>query len=1759
MNKHILPNVIIILTIILLLSTHVSAALTNLTMLDDNFESDFSLWTDNGITDWTLATDQYVSATHSAYAGSASTNLYSDNLDMSDATMINVTFSYRINAIDANDNINIYYYDGADYDLIDEIGDDAEATWLTFSQVTTDSQYFDNGFHIYFDSSSIDTNENIWIDNVLIIKEHNTNTAPTIDNITTSHSTIKGGNTITFYANTTTHLANDTDTDTLYLYCAEDNAPTAINTNCTGGTLTDSTHPYALTCTFSTASDSTSHTEFCRLYDGTVYSSDVNISYTTDSTPPTTSITNVAGDTTPSYFDTNDDSITEINITGETNMVCRWSSSDVIYSSMSNDCTIDGTTANCQINDISSQGYHTRYISCRDSLENGQSTSQNLDINFYLDYTNPTTSDNGASIIQTPPYTITITETDNIDSDPITKYCTDTTNTCTPSTTIDNGGTITFNSSDRGQNYLRYNSTDDAGNNQAIQSQTVNINQLPTFTSASDNATTIPGGAIVNVSVIASDEDTGQEITIFVCNSTSATFAGCNDEHYCNTTGTANISCTFSAESDSATHTWYAFIYDELDESATTNYSGSYTTDSTSPTLTINNPSNTTYTQTDLTLSITLNETGSWAGYSINGTANISLTNTSLTEWSADIENIPDTTTHNITFYANDSYGNMKDSSTVWFTIDTTSGDTTSPTITIWSPTNNSNHTSSTVLFNITTNENISWAGYSLNSASNISLENLTSSKLWNNTSTVSDGLHNVTFYANDTSTNNNMGSSVLTYFTVDTNPPTYSIFNSTPISANDIVNITCYANWSDNLNLDYGYVEHNETGTATNSSQILLTSANWTNYTIYSGNTTPGLVYCKFYAFDRLGNVNTTQWNFTITDTTAPTIDNLTYIPNTTTLLDPSTTINITANISDNYNFDTAILQYRRTNETIWSNVTMDNTTGSLTGFNVTFTPTNGTWSFRLVANDSTGNSNTTDTTNITVTRDKTWTNSTTIPDTKSITITDTQIFSVGNLTLENTGDYWLNISLTSNNSKITFNGSSETLSFNLSNSSGSETFNVTANTTGYSAGTELPYRITITVNTTNTTSEYAVPSTQTIDKKIRVLNSNGPYLTISIDTYDPEVNINQEDVTLIATINNYGTQDAIGTWLNWTLPSGWSVTQGSLNREIGNLPIGESATNTLKVTIGTTEEDTSITITTNTTQEIGATDSKNVTVGSPAVIVVNTPGPGGSGLVPISTPSITKFGRFDVVRGENTTFQVPIKNTRLNFTLEQLTLEITGFPSQYIVISPKTISKVDLEETEYFYVSVYPPAYMSKKTHLLTFKISGKEVGTYTTSYKNTLYADLTVREVSEKEVVSGLKDAKEILNEFEKFEIPSTRIENLISEIEDAYTNENYELSNQLTERLNYLKETAFTSKDLIETISNNIFNSEASDISVTETKKLLGMAKAAFEREDFETALSRLKEAEIIYTLETRGKINYIKLMVNYWYLTLLGLITSGFLSILGYRKYKLYMLTRSIKNLDSLENKILDLIKESQIKMFIKKKLGPLEYQSIIEDYNKKLSEIQTNRLKLRSRRRKLLKLNRELDELKEEYLRATDLIKSLQESYFNKRTIGPHTYQQRFEQYSTNKIEIEEQIALSEAKLAKNLMFEEMGLGTFNKLKRLFGKKIPKDKEEIPDKKISKYAKKNILKQHEEIKKQITTKQIGIASKQIFKKPKKKKLKLPDFDKQKRKLIASIKFRLKTIHKYNHNRLTKKLPTKGKIKHHLRKLKGKIKNKIIGW
>jgi len=124
---------------------------------------------------------------------------------------------------------------------------DIESAWRTVQYDISNTTGI-SSFKYRFRLSSNNQNEDGYIDNVNLTCY--ANTAPIISNITSSHSIIKGGNTLTIYANTSEHDVNDSEADSLTIYCDNSTSPTSSNTDCTGGTTTDTTYPYALTCTF---------------------------------------------------------------------------------------------------------------------------------------------------------------------------------------------------------------------------------------------------------------------------------------------------------------------------------------------------------------------------------------------------------------------------------------------------------------------------------------------------------------------------------------------------------------------------------------------------------------------------------------------------------------------------------------------------------------------------------------------------------------------------------------------------------------------------------------------------------------------------------------------------------------------------------------------------------------------------------------------------------------------------------------------------------------------------------------------------------------------------------------------------------------------------------------------------------------------------------------------------------------------------------------------------------------------------------------------------------------------------------------------------------------------------------------------------------------------------------------------------------------------------------------------------------------------
>ena len=1618
-SKLIIPILVLILAFSM---STASAVLTNTTMLSDDFESDFSLWTDNGVTNWVLNTDQFVSGVQSAYAADRNVDdLLSDDLDMSDATEINITFSYRISGIDANDNVAVYYYDGVDYDLIDEIGDDVEGSWLEFSQVTTDAQYFDNGFHIYFEGSSIDNGEALWIDDVTIIKEHDLNSDPTVDNITSSHATIASGATLTIYANTTEHNVSDDDFDTLSFYCDTSTAPTAINTDCNEGANSNTTEGYNFTCTYAVQTVSGDYQEFCRVYDGTAYSNLVNLTYTIDATTLSTSIYSVAGDTSASYFDTVNDNEVEINITGEVGMTCLWHSLDTGYVGTS--CTVEGDTANCTVTDLITQGYDTYYVTCKDSYNNEQNSSNNLDVGFYLDYTAPTTSDNGASIITAPPYTITITETDNVDGDPDTLYCTDTANTCNPSTAIDNGGIVTFTSANRGVNYLKYNSTDDASNQQTTQSQEININQLPTFTLAADNVTTIAGRTTINISTFTEDTDSSQEITLWVCNSTSISVSGCGDKEYCNSTEVANNSCTFTSETSSGTYIWYAYLYDELDEVATASKSGNYIVDSTAPTITITSPTaDTTYTQESLTFTIATNEALTNAWYMINDTTNISMSNTSLTVYTHTNTSI-DNGNFNVTFWANDSYGNEAQSNTIEFIIDATAGDTTAPTITIWNPTNDSYSTDADVLFNITANEDLQWAGYTDNDGTLTALVQEEATN-WNDTITLTEGEHNITFFANDTSSNRNYGNTSIVAY-VDLNNATIDSF-SCDDHINDSINITCTANVNDTVSLNYVIIGYNATGTFQNSSQISLSGTSDTaTYVIDNADTDPGNFTVELYVFDSASQMNYTSIEVNISDDTKPTIDNITYAPNTTLDLDPDVQINVSTDIADDYLLSNVSLFWKTNTASTWNMTDMTNT--SLTSYNTSFTPENGTWQFKVYAIDEQGNENSSAVTELVVELDTNTTISTTVTTIKSFTeAQEAENNTVGDLILENAGDVDLNIT-------VNISAASDSILQRLSVNYTTEqniTYEVSAGDTiniSLEANiTDLPvnlyqYNISVTYNPTIVYERY-----------LNIQSADGPYLDVSITNYSSTIDAGEE-IDLSATVTNLGTADATGVYLNWTLPSDWTITSGSANRDIGNLPLGVSATNTLTATVGSSGTVT-ITAESNATNADTNSDSKSVVVGTTEAIPTtpdeSSSSSSGGGDGDASGGGGTSYTEtefvVEVVRGTEETIPITITNTYPDSILNDVTVNVDGFISQYVTISPSSTSGLLPGQSQTFNIIINAPAYLDQDEYQLTSKITGSIVyGNLTKNLIDKRIFTLLIQEISHDEVMDLLEQAKQDVADMKDASFTTTKIEETLTKAEICLEQRDNTCAKDLASQIHETRLTAFSTYNIIQEIKEDIDKSESKRLLVPETKNMHNLALAAFDREDYDTALQRIKDAQLTLALETKGRINIIWLVTTYWWALILGGIATYFIGIAMYKKFMTAIIAQRLKNLDKEEKTIQHLIKDSQKEAYVKKTISGSEYKTRLLGYDTRLIKIKALRAKLRHRRVAIRKKEEQIKDIEKERAEVIGMIKHAQKKYFTLGKISRERYNEEIETERERLAEIEDERATLETELAK--------------------------------------------------------------------------------------------------------------------------------------
>jgi len=277
--------------------------------------------------------------------------------------------------------------------------------------------------------------------------------------------------------------------------------------------------------------------------------------------------------------------------------------------------------------------------------------------------------------------------------------------------------------------------------------------------------------------------------------------------------------------------------------------------------------------------------------------------------------------------------------------------DTTPPSVTIISPTNTT-YSNSNLVINTSVTDIVGVGAViaEINGTVNVTLQNQPGTNYWNATYTFSDGSNTIRIYANDTSGNVNSTETVT--FTVDTTPPTITIYSpqnltytsssvDLNVSANEAINTWWYS-------LDGG-------ANTTFVPNITLTGL------------TDGQRQVIVYANDSVGNVGTNSVYFTV-DANPPAVN---YIPPTqddhANLSQDWAYVNVS--VSDAVSaIHTCLLEFNSSiNYTMtFVNTSADNKTGycwfNVTGLN------EGTHNYSVYVNDTQGNLNQTSLRHITL-----------------------------------------------------------------------------------------------------------------------------------------------------------------------------------------------------------------------------------------------------------------------------------------------------------------------------------------------------------------------------------------------------------------------------------------------------------------------------------------------------------------------------------------------------------------------------------------------------------------------------------------------------------------------------------------------------------------------------------------------------------------------------------------------------------------------
>ncbi|HLC51412.1 MAG TPA: hypothetical protein VJH90_03505 [archaeon] len=868
----------------------------------------------------------------------------------------------------------------------------------------------------------------------------------------------------------------------------------------------------------------------------------------------------------------------------------------------------------------------------------------------------------------------------------------------------------------------------------------------------------------------------------------------------------------------------------------------------------------------------------------------------------------------------------------------------------------------------------------------------------------------------------------------------------SDPASPTDQQSIVCYSHWTDDIGLFQAIGSHNATGSQTNTT--ITFSGGWANFTIDSSITESGTVQCNITAQDNAGNANFTQVNITVTDVSPPQINNITYMPNTTAGLDPNVPVNITANITEFNATSIVILQYGLQGGSL-TNVTMTNNTpiGTSTTYNASFTPgSEANWTFRIFANDTQNSVNISSNTTFNASYERTWSLSPSSFSETSILVNTSQ--NVVNMTVNNTGDFDLYYKI---EYAAGFSYPSEKTYFNVTNSSNITVANNTAVVVNATlAAQDSPQanvvKFSITALYANGTT-YPVESTNPQTTQGTIISYQaGPFLYIDNVQASPSGVTAGNSVNFSARIRNLGNETAINAWMAWSIPSGWTITSGSANKtpSIGDIFVNGIEWNNITVSVASTAATGTqrINITANSSTGGYYTTYVDVTVTSATTTTTTTtstassPSGGGGGVGGLSAAQKTKLIQteqiYEIVGGGDQSFLFTVTNP-FNGTLKEVRVSVAGFLSQYISITPPFLGSLGIGESYDFTVLIKAPEYFTRGNYNLTFTIRGSANETKTSG--NTTYTELVnlledkkvllgVHEISRTDTLDLMNKSVDWIAEMRNAGLNAVFAERLFNSSQSLLLSRSYEEIRDNALSIESIRNNGFKAQKLLADLESAIHLSEKNGVFVTETPRIISLAKVAFLEGDFATALQHLESAQLTFALETKGELNPVYFLLNNWQQVLLAGLFGGILLFLGVMRFRIYVLDRNLGLLAGEEGILLGLMKQLQKESFEEKKMSMEEYLTAMQQYENKLSEAVQRIVEYETLRSSIFRLRRTTDRLKDERDRLYDLMTKTQSQYMERKMIETHIYQNKMRSFATRLSEVEEMLAFKEAQRA---------------------------------------------------------------------------------------------------------------------------------------